>query len=132
MIFVVEIFQYILDVFIGGDGLQLQIDIAIRYVSVILNTEVVDFGLDGKCSVIGIELERDDIVLSLCSGCVVVDDSSVDFIPIIRINSLFEQVDSEPLNSGGFGRSYDSQPMCVDNDGILGSDIFDDVINVRW
>jgi len=47
MIFVVEIFQYILDVFIGGDGLQLQSDISIRYVSVILNAEVVDFWLDG-------------------------------------------------------------------------------------
>jgi len=69
--------------------------------------------------------------LCLCSGCVVVDDRSVDFIPI-NSRSLFEQVDSEPLDSGGFGRSYNSQPMCVDNDGILGSDIFDDVINVRW
>ena len=131
MIFVVEIFQYILDVFIGGDGLQLQSDISIRYVSVILNAEVVDFWLDGQCSVIGIELERDDVILSLCSGSVVVDDRSVDFIPI-NSRSLFEQVYSEPLDSGGFSGSYDSQPMCVDNDGILDSDVFDDVIYVRW
>jgi len=47
MIFVVEVFQYILDIFIGGDGLQLQIEIAISYISVILDTEIVDFGLDG-------------------------------------------------------------------------------------
>lgn len=69
--------------------------------------------------------------MCLCSGCVVVDDCSVDLIPI-SIDSLFEQVDSEPLHRGGFGGSYNSQPLCVNNDGILGSDVFYDVINIGW
>lgn len=74
-----------------------------------------------------IEFKWDDIVLSLCSGGIVVDDSSIDFIVI---GGLLEEIDSESLDSGGFGGSDDSQPMCIDNDGVFSSNVLDDVINI--
>ncbi len=77
-----------------------------------------------------IELEWDDIVLRLCSGCVILDDSPINLIP--SRDALFKQVDSESLYSSSFCWSDNPQPMCIDNNSILGSDKFDNVINIRW
>lgn len=75
-----------------------------------------------------IELKWDDIVLSLWSGCVVVNDSSVD---LVTIDALFEEIDSESLYSGSFSRSDNSQPMSIDNKSIFSSNVFDNIINIR-
>ena len=75
-----------------------------------------------------IELKWDDIVLSLWSGCVVVNDSSVD---LVTIDALFEEIDSEPLYSSSFSRSDNPQPMSIDNKSIFSSNVFDNIINIR-
>lgn len=76
-----------------------------------------------------IELKWDNIVLSLWCGCIIVNDSSVD---LVTINSLFEEIDSESLYSSSFSRSYYSQSMSIDNKSIFSSNIFDNIINIRW
>ena len=75
-----------------------------------------------------IELKWDDIVLSLWSRCIIVNDSSVD---LVTIDALFEEIDSESLYSSSFSRSDNPQTMSIDNKSIFSSNVFDNIINIR-
>ena len=129
-VLVVKVIENLLNVWVSIDRGEINGHVTVGNVSVVLKAFVLDDWLGGELMVIGIQFKGRDEVLVLNSFGVEVKNSSVDLVVVVRL--FAEEVDSEPLDVGCFGGANNSQPTCILYDGILSSQVLDDIFDVGW